>query len=232
MNGPGVTNYDASEPSYGFSATTTQFDDELIRRGIVTKEQALMAKGMTLEQARELLRSSGQTETMEPKVELDEDEDEEDFLEEEDDEFMKEYREKRLASMMQPKNEPRMIDRTEWVRYVNEASHRQWVVVCLTSSDTERTGVVETSVRKVAETTPTVSFVMIPAHSAIANWPVANLPSLFLYRDGKMQHELVRLRADLSPEDLRGILHQVGAMTRDESSGSSPFPNVPRPNEE
>jgi hypothetical protein len=253
MNGAGVTNYDASgsRPAYGFSTATTQFDEELIRRGIVSRQQALMAKGMTAAQAEELLRvpedepletttttttkkKKSNGESGEYDSEFDEDDDEE------DDEFMKEYRRKRLEAMIttqqhhqhhQPSSstttEPLQIDRTEWTRHVNEASQQRWVVVCLTSSDTDRTGMMERAIRTIARafaggntttTTPTPSFVFIPAHSAIPLWPESNLPSLFLYRHGAMQHELVRLRTDLSARDVYGILETAGVLVVDHNN--------------
>lgn len=54
QEGRGVTNYSAERPSYGFSTSTTQFDDALIKRGIVTFEQAMIAKGATPQEARRL----------------------------------------------------------------------------------------------------------------------------------------------------------------------------------
>jgi hypothetical protein len=51
MEGRGVTNFSVSKPSHGFSTSTTEFDDELIKRGIVTTEQAMMAKGASAEDA-------------------------------------------------------------------------------------------------------------------------------------------------------------------------------------
>jgi hypothetical protein len=51
MEGRGVTNFTANKPSHGFTTSTTEFDDQLIQRGIVTTEQAMMAKGATMEDA-------------------------------------------------------------------------------------------------------------------------------------------------------------------------------------
>jgi hypothetical protein len=255
MNGAGVTNYDAGgRPSYGFTASTTQFDEELIRRGIVTRQQALMAKGMTAAQAQELLQNdeperSATSRTQKANADETEDVGYDEFNDDEDevdDEFVQEYRRKRLAAIMMAqeaaRTEPLQIDRTEWTRHVNEASQHRWVVVCLTSSDTERTGRMEHAIRIIARATggtrrstpctdPTTnskttddddgdagtggtppSFVFIPAHGAIPNWPVSNLPSLFLYRHGTMQHELIRLRTDLKPRDVLSILQTAGVV--------------------
>ena len=40
-----------------------------------------------------------------------------------------------------------------------------------------------------------VKFVSIPSTSAIENWPAENLPSIFCYRYGKMQHQLIGIES-------------------------------------
>jgi len=224
MQGQGVTNYSTEQPSYAFSGETTEFDDALIQRGIITKEQALAAKGMSVEDAQRLAAapppSVDQTfveVVSKPSNYDDLSDDDDSFLDEDedDDEFMRQYREKRVAEMKQERTktnilygEPVIIDRTEWKRHVNQDSHKVWVVVCLTSSDTERTGCVEQAVQELAPLHPATKFVLIAAHSAIPNWPVDNLPSLFLYRHGKMQHELVRLPINMTAEQLEHTLQE------------------------
>ena len=39
MQGRGLTNYDPSKPSHEYTTSTTQFDDELMKRGIINFEQ-------------------------------------------------------------------------------------------------------------------------------------------------------------------------------------------------
>ena len=54
MEGRGVTNYAPETPSYAFSTATTEFDDALISKGIVSFEQAMIAKGASPREARRL----------------------------------------------------------------------------------------------------------------------------------------------------------------------------------
>ena len=228
MEGHGVTNYGVDKPSYAFSSATTEFDDALIQRGIVTKAQALTAKGMSAEEARRLanpmtLPDSADSITADlhnfPGGDHDDGDDDDD--DDDDDEFLAQYRAKRFAELEQKQRaqkakaahhsqygEPVLIDRTEWTRHVNDDSHLVWVVVCLTSSDTERTGCVEAAVRTLAALHINTKFVLIAADSAIAHWPVENLPSLFLYRHGTMQHEMLRLPVDMSATQLQEELNQ------------------------
>ena len=46
--------YGLDRPEYEYSTSTTQFDDELMRRDVITFEQAMMAKGASAAEARRL----------------------------------------------------------------------------------------------------------------------------------------------------------------------------------
>ena len=54
MEGRGVTNYSTEKPAFAFSTRTTEFDDALVERNIVTLEQAFMAKGASEKEAQRL----------------------------------------------------------------------------------------------------------------------------------------------------------------------------------
>jgi hypothetical protein len=219
----GITRYNG-ESSVDFTGNTTEFDDELIRRGIVTKRQALLAKGMSAETADRLLAAAaaatgggGNTTTapIQPLKKNNFEEGEEDDYDDDDDDFLREYRQRRLAELeqqQQKKSHQRgspvfgevvYIDRTEWKRHVNEASLQSWVVVCLTSSDVLRTGPFERIIQELATEYPTTKFVKIPVRSAIPNnFPLSNLPGLFAYRYGQMQHELLRWPISIPKRDV------------------------------
>jgi hypothetical protein len=244
-SGQGVTNYAINQPSYAYSGATTEFDDALVQRGIVTAEQVLLAKGMSVMDAERILctqnkQDVGHASTQRPMCNTmdqcrDTANDDDDSSSEDDDyndEFMHEYQRKRMMELQEMavhntggggggsvgsnKSKPTFgeviyIDRTEWIRHVNEASHDSWVVVCLTSSDTERTGRNQAMVQDLAVHYTSTKFVFIPSHSAIPNWPESNLPSLFLYRDGTMKHELVRLAID-TRQELEATLKELSVI--------------------
>jgi len=210
MEGSGVVNYDGERRSYAISAETTQFDDELIRRGIVTCEQAIMAKGATPQQAKSLMEPVSQAQDTQKQ-----DDNSNDSFSDSDDEFLKKFRAQRLQELKLEKQErdqgtrfgsPVVISRNEWTREVNEASQKAWVIICLTSSDTEKTGCMERAVQGLAKEMVTTKFVMIPVHQAIENWPLDQLPTLFLYRHGKMQKQLDNLRRDIAQTELCSML--------------------------
>ena len=46
--------YSLDRPEYEYTTSTTQFDEELMKRDIITFEQAMMAKGASAEEAQRL----------------------------------------------------------------------------------------------------------------------------------------------------------------------------------
>ncbi|KAL7569003.1 hypothetical protein ACA910_021293 [Epithemia clementina (nom. ined.)] len=124
MEGQGVTNYSSvhHQPSYGYSTETTEFDDALIRHGVVTRQQALVAKGATPEQAQALLDQQTQSKKLQQQQleqqppwfanhennshtnadkSDDDDDDDDDTDDDEDDEFLQRYRQERLQELQQ-----------------------------------------------------------------------------------------------------------------------------------
>ena len=231
-----MTNYSVDKPSYAFSSATTEFDDALMKRGVVTHEQAIMAKGASAEEAQRLaaLAKSGKERQLlegNNARTKDEDSEEDSDFDDDDDEFLQQYRQQRIAELKQEQNTeanatanstskiPRFgdvipIQRPEWTYHVNEASHDAWVVVVLTSSNVELTGSTEAAVATLAHCCPSVKFVTIPSTSAIANFPDANLPAAFLYKNGSMVHELVGgggvLKRVTTPLQLMRVLSTAG----------------------
>lgn len=164
MEGRGVTNFSVDKPTHGFTTKTTEFDDQLIQRGIVTTEQAMMAKGASAEEAFRLAeekRNKNKVVKQDPATTADnhhnksdensdEESDEDSFEDDDDDAFLQEYRSKRLTEMKQELNEREQqyshsspysvlhITRGEWTTHVNEASMDRWVVVTMVEASGER----------------------------------------------------------------------------------------------
>lgn len=221
-----MTNYASGTPSFAFSTQTTEFDDALIYKGIVSFEQAMIAKGASLEEAHRLAEfnkermrdvQSGmkneQNETNRLDIQqlgdgYDDDSDGKNVDEDEsDDIFLKKYRHMRLdeikSGRRQEYGDVFPIARSDWNREVNEASKSGlWVIVILSRSTSSLSHVHDTICDKVEEITKVladkyvhVKFVSISSTSAIENWPPENLPTIFCYRYGKMQHQLIGIDA-------------------------------------
>lgn len=231
MQGRGVTNY-SSNPSHSFSTRTTEFDDALLDRNIISFEQAMMAKGASPDEAKRLalLKTQRDKEASE-KVEINYMYDakhkraEEDCDASDHDEALTEYRSRRLMQLKHGNVIP--IQRNEWNEEVNEASHSQWVVIVLTSTSSApnlnpyhrdqclkmEKEVIPSLAGKFSE----VKWISIPSRSAIENWPDDNLPTLFCYRKGKLQCQLVGLGdfGEIVADSLEFKLGELGVLESD-----------------
>lgn len=221
-----MTNYASGTPSYAFSTETTEFDDALISRGIVSFEQAMIAKGASPKEAHRLAEiSQGSCRDIPPCIIQHDECGKQDILQvgdghddvfdginddeedENDENFLIRYRRMRIDEIKSGKRQEYgdviPIARQDWNREVNEASKSGlWVVVNLSRSSTSLSHTHDTICDKVEEITRNladkfvhVKFISIPSTSAIDNWPPENLPTLFCYRYGKMQHQLVGIHA-------------------------------------
>lgn len=209
MQGRGVTNYSTSNPTHGFTTSTSEFDDALLQRGIISFEQAMMGKGATAEEANRLHGLKQEEENRKNNTSAvcmdNTSRHNTDRNKDDDDEFLRRYRERRLEELKKEKYGTVIpIQRNEWDHQVNEASKDgTWVVINLTAQKSspnvhpmhkELCLLVEDHIiPKLANKYPAVKFVSIPSISAIENWPDTNLPTLFCYKNGKLQSQLVGL---------------------------------------
>ena len=209
MDGRGVTNFSKDKPSYGFSTATTEFDDALMSRGVVTFEQAMIAKGASPQEARRLSDIKFNNSVEGRQVDQQSTGNNHEVTsDDDDDEFIRTYRQQRIKELKKDKNAIKYgdvihISRPDWNREVNEASRSgTWVIVNLTRHTSslsarhdEICDIVEETIRELAVKFEQVKFVFISSTSAIENWPAENLPTLFCYRYGKMQHQLIGINA-------------------------------------
>lgn len=226
MEGRGVTNYAIETPSYGFSTATTEFDDALISRGIVTFEQSMIAKGASSIEARRLTElnkmeeqnfqlglnqnggfdsANNTQQQLGDGHDVESDASDEDL--DEDDDFIRNFRESRMNEMKtgrkQEYGDVLPISRPDWNREVNVASKTGlWVIVNLTRSSTSHSithdeicNKVDNITKDLAEKFVHIKFVSIPSTAAVENWPEENLPTIFCYRYGKMQHQIIGIDA-------------------------------------
>ena len=180
MEGRGVVNYHGNRPSYAISTETTEFDDALIRRGVISFEESMMRKGASHQEALRLkemkergtLRRSspGGPETTEAAEMMVVSTTATTTPATEDACFLEQHRKKRLHELKQKGGQfghVVIISRQDWARDVNEASQRTWVVVSLTSSDVERTGCMDQAVTALSRKYDEIKFVVIPHQQAI-----------------------------------------------------------------
>ena len=136
--------------------------------------------------------------------------DENDEEDEEELEFMKSYREKRIAEMIFMQKEEKEDEKEEknnnfiWNEYIN-VSHEQWtkevtevsrshpVLVLLTKENSKACFTLERVMEDVARTyrTSRTKFRRAEARDIIPNYPERNVPTLILYRNGDVVENIV-----------------------------------------
>ena len=207
-------------PSHEFTTATTEFDDALIQRGVVTLEQAMMAKGASPEEAIRLAneKRGKNSAAVEPSGEttknVNHDDDEDSFVDEEEEIFLQRYRQERLQQIRQETHSHPIsvehITRDDWKSKVNEASMDTWVVVTLTDGSSRKDVVLQELHRIAREYDASmVRLVTIEATDAIPNWPSERVPSMFAYRDGIKHYEWIASRQGEFPSrDSLEILFQ------------------------
>lgn len=166
--------------------------------------------------------------------------DELDALEDdEDEEFLEQYRKKRVAEIAQLQkasihNQVYPIQKPDYSREVTDASAQYFVLVNLTSS----TGAnVESRVltdiwRQLASKYGDIKFCGIRANMCIEGYPEKNTPTILAYKDGDIKRQIVTLREFNGPktrvEDIERVLVDLGALNENDSrlKKSSATPNA------
>lgn len=69
----------------------------------------------------------------------------------------------------------------------------QWVIVELFRDGIQASNLLSEKMREVAKRQKSTKFVKIRSDECVENWPDRNVPTLFLYFGGKMQHQIVGL---------------------------------------
>lgn len=85
------------------------------------------------------------------------------------------------------------LQKSDWSRDVTEASKEAFIVVNMTSSNTESRIAIELC-RQLASKFGDIKFIEIVARLAVDNYPELNCPSILIYRNGDVQKQLVTLK--------------------------------------
>jgi len=143
---------------------------------------------------------------------------------EEDEDFLDEYRKKRLAELSTITNasvfnQVYHIQKPDYAKDVTDASHKAFIFVLLTSSQgtNPESRVLIEAWRTLARKFGDVKFCQIRADLCIEGYPDKNTPTVLVYKDGDIRRQIVTLRELQGPrtkaEDLEKILLQVGAIS-------------------
>ncbi|OQE28715.1 hypothetical protein PENSTE_c003G03035 [Penicillium steckii] len=153
----------------------------------------------------------------------DKDIDELDALEDEEDEdFLQQYRQKRLAELNTLQqtslfNQVYPLQKVDYAREVTDASNNAFVLVNLTSQGANVESRVLTELwRQMAAKFGDIKFCEIRADMCIEGYPEKNTPTILVYKDTEIKRQLITLRELNGPrtkvEDLEKLLIDLGAL--------------------
>ncbi|XP_065877687.1 uncharacterized protein [Euphorbia lathyris] len=145
-----------------------------------------------------------------------------------DDQFLEEYRKKRLAEMRVTAKVSRFgtvvpISGSDFVREVSQAPPDVWVVVILYKDGYQQCGVLLKCLEELATRYPATKFVKIISTDCIPNYPDCNLPTLLVYNNGAVKANYVGLHnfgRRCTPEGVALVLCQSDPVLNDGQNGS------------
>ncbi|XP_023535516.1 phosducin-like protein 3 [Cucurbita pepo subsp. pepo] len=155
-------------------------------------------------------------------------EDLEDDLDLDDDNFLQEYRKKRLVEIREAAKISKFgsvnpISGSDFVREVSQAPSDVWVVVILYKEGIQECDVLMNCLQELATRYPATKFVKIISTDCIPNYPDCNLPTLLVYNNGAVKANYVGLRSfgrRCTPEGVALVLCQADPVLNDGQSGN------------
>ena len=83
----------------------------------------------------------------------------------------------------------------DWISEVTECSKSCWVVVHLYQDYITHCGLVEEAITSLANSFPSIKFIKIRSTQAVENWPDRNLPTIFVYNEGELKHQMLTIKS-------------------------------------
>jgi hypothetical protein len=87
------------------------------------------------------------------------------------------------------------ISKGDWISEVTEGSKTCLVIAHLYEDSVVECQLMENALSVLAPKFPHIKFVRIKSTHAIENWPTRNLPTLFIYQNGDLSHQLLTLKS-------------------------------------
>jgi len=200
----------------------TEWNDILRKHGVIPEKPP--SPTPMIEEALEQARRLAHENRLEGK-DLDELAELED---EEDEDFLNSYRQKRMAELSSVKaaavyNQVYPLQKAEYSREVTEESNKAFILVLLTSSqgmNVESRVLVEIW-RDLSARFGDVKFCQMRGDLCIEGYPDKNTPTILIYRDGDIRRQIVTLRELNGPQtkakDMEQVLVSVGAVKQNDS---------------
>lgn len=197
----------------------TEWNDVLRKKGILPEKEKELE--ITEEQIQEMMDEAIRKKMGGKKLdEMDLDELDE-FEDEEDEQMMAELRAKRIAEMKAAAARAKYgcvleISGQEYVQEVNKAGDGIWVVLHLYKQGIPLCALLNQHLVALARKFPETKFIKSISTTCIPNFPDANLPTFFIYKDGDMKGQMVGALffggMNCTVDELEWKLHKVGAV--------------------
>ncbi|CAN7996150.1 unnamed protein product, partial [Ixodes hexagonus] len=204
----------------------TQWNDVLRQKGIIPPKKEDTEKAFTEDEIVNIVESTvheklnGAQKAIEDLSleELDELEDEE------DERFLLQYRQKRLADIQATLQKSRYgdvreISADDYVEQVNKAGEGVWVVLHLYQPGVPYCALINQHLNQLAPKFRTTKFLKSVSTNCIPNYPDRNLPTIFVYKDGQLHKQFVGPNTfggmKLKLDELEWMLSQAGAVQSD-----------------
>jgi len=188
----------------------TEWNDILRRKGVLPKKE------------KKPVEDREEADMTEAPVNLDElDDDEfEDLMDKDDDDFLEQYRRQRIAALEQLKTlnkfgQVRQITGQEYVSEVNKAGDGIWVVLHLYRDGVELCNVINHHFNHLAQQFPMTKFLRGVSTTVIPNYPDKNLPTIFVYHEGKLKAQIIgpqTFKNNVSKDQLEWCFFEIGAV--------------------
>ncbi|XP_014256415.1 viral IAP-associated factor homolog [Cimex lectularius] len=197
----------------------TEWNDILRKKGIIPKKE----KEVTEEDIVNMVEATVQEKQNQDGKPLDElTLDELDELEDDEDErVLLEYRQKRIAEMMEQMSKARYgsvleISGQDYVDEVNKAGEGVWVVLHLYKTGIPLCALLNMHLAELARKYPKTKFIKSISTTCIPNFPDKNLPTIFVYFEGVMKAQYIGAaefrREDISVEEVEWMVGKTGAI--------------------
>ena len=150
--------------------------------------------------------------------------DELDELEDElDEEFLEQYKQKRLEEIQKTAEKPHFgsvyeISREEYLAHVTNAPKESYVVLHLYQDYIEKCKLMNELMSRMAPKYPLIKFIKIISTRCIENFPDSKLPCLIMYREGKMTSNItnVDIEMKMNIAGFETFLAKLKVIERDE----------------
>ncbi|DAA73345.1 TPA_exp: Uncharacterized protein A8136_5270 [Trichophyton benhamiae CBS 112371] len=211
----------------------TEWNDILRKHGIIPEKPP--SPTPIIEEAIEKARQLEHENRLEDKTldELDALEDEE------DEEFLEQYRKKRFQELSRIQqtsihNQVYPLQKPDYAKDVTEASSKYFVLVHLTSSlgNNIESRILTDIWRQLAAKYGDIKFCEMRADLCIEGYPERNTPTILVYKDGDIKKQIITLRelngTRTRAEDVEKVLVELGALDEHDSrlknASSTPKP--------